>query len=61
MLIVGLVTQVIILAARALSRRYDAETSATAMAIVELIADGVTVLLFALATYMGILEHTAAV
>jgi hypothetical protein len=61
MLIVGLVVQVVVLVARALATRHGGEISATAIAVVELIADGVTVFLFALATYMGILGHAAAV
>jgi hypothetical protein len=61
MLIVGLVVQAIVLVARALAKRLDGETAAAAIAIVELIADGVTVLLFALATYLGILGYAAAV
>jgi hypothetical protein len=61
MLIVGLVVQVVVVAARILATRHGGESSANAIAIVELVADGVTVLLFALATYMGILGYAAAV
>jgi hypothetical protein len=61
MLIVGLVVQVVVVVARILATRHGGEISATAIAIVELIADGVTVLLFAIATFMGILGYAAAV
>jgi hypothetical protein len=60
MLIVGIAVQLIILLVRLLAKRLGDELAPTAIAIAELIADGVTVLLFALATYMGILGSTAA-
>ena len=61
MLIAGIAVQAIVLLVRLSAKRLGGENAATVIALVELIADGVTVLLFALATYMGILAHTAAV
>jgi hypothetical protein len=60
MLVVGIAVQVLLLAARWLAKRYAAELAPTTVSITELIADGVTVLLFALATYQGILGYAAA-
>lgn len=53
MLIVGFVVQAGVLLPRVLAKRR--------IEIVELIADGITVFLFALATYLGILGHAAAI
>jgi hypothetical protein len=60
MLIVGIAVQAIVLLVRLFAQRHGGESAPTAIAIVELIADGVTVFLFALATYMGILGYAAA-
>lgn len=54
----GVVLQVVLIAARLLIKRVtnDQETTAQALGILELIADGVTVLLFAMAT-LGAIAH----
>jgi hypothetical protein len=57
MLVAGIAVQVLLLAAHWLAKRYTGDLAPSAVAIVELIADGVTVLLFALATYMGVLGY----
>lgn len=56
----GLGVQLALMAARALIRRRlpDPDAAAQAMLVVELIADGATVLLFALAT-LGMITHAA--
>jgi hypothetical protein len=60
MLIAGIAVQLIVVLVRLFGKRLGDEVAPTAVAIVELIADGVTVFLFALATYTGILASTAA-
>lgn len=60
MLIAGIAVQALVLLVRLFAKRLGGESAPTAIAIAELIADGVTVFLFALATYMGILGSTAA-
>jgi len=61
MLLAGIAVQAVVLLARLLAKRYAGELAPATIAIFELIADGVTVFLFALATYQGILGHAAAV
>lgn len=59
MLLIGIAVQVLVVLARVLAKRY--EIAPAALPVIELIADGITVFLFALATYQGILRQTAAV
>jgi hypothetical protein len=59
MLLVGLAVQALVLLAGFIAKRYAPDFSPAAIPIVELIADGVTVFLFALATYQGIFGRTA--
>lgn len=58
MLLVGIGLQVLLLLVRYVVK---GELAPTAQFIFELLADGVTVLLFALATYQGILRHAAEI
>ena len=58
--LLGIAIQVAVLAARVLAKRYEGDLPTTALPTIELIADGITVLLFALATYQGILQRTAS-
>jgi hypothetical protein len=60
MFLVGVAIQVLVLVAGVVAKRQGGEVAATALPIVELVADGITVLLFALATYQGILQRTAS-
>lgn len=59
----GVVLQVLMFAGRTLIRRQapDPATAARGQGILELIGDGVTVLLFALGTYGGILQTAASI
>lgn len=54
----GVVLQLLMFAGRALVKRHapDHETASRSLAIIELLGDGVTVLLFALGTYGAILQ-----
>jgi hypothetical protein len=63
MLLAGIALQVLFLLVRGLVSRYErahgleGQIAPTALYIFELLVDGVTVLLFALATLQGILRH----
>jgi hypothetical protein len=59
-LLVGVAIQIAVLVARVIAKRYEGEIPPTVLPTIELIADGITVFLFALATYQGILRQTAA-
>jgi hypothetical protein len=61
MLLVGIAVQALVLLAGFLTKRYTPDFAPAALPIVELIADGVTVFLFALATYQGIFGRTAEI
>lgn len=67
MVLTGLGLQALLLAVRTLTARYErtagleGQLSPLAVYLFELIADGVTVFLFALATYRGILQYAGAV
>jgi hypothetical protein len=65
MLLIGLVLQGMVLTGRALARRYEDahllqhEVTPLVVFVLELVADGVTVLLFALATYAPLVQFAA--
>lgn len=67
MVLTGLGLQALLLVVRTLTARYEraagleVQLSPLAVYLFELIADGVTVFLFALATYRGILQYAGGV
>lgn len=67
MVLTGLGLQALLLVVRTLAARYErsagleGQLSPLAVYLFELIADGVTVLLFALATYRGVLQYAGGI